>query len=286
MSDDGRFALAVIAFIGSVFSPYYAAARRVGATDPHNHVAVNVALYGDGVRRWTMTERRASAMSRSGSALRIGPSALQWEKGELVVDLDEVAAPLPRRVRGRIRVTPQHAPLPIQGLDAAGRHCWRPIATRARVRVELVAPTSTWSGDAYLDTNWGFEPLENAFSAWEWSRSALPDGGGLLRYDTRWRDGRSHALNLHVHADGTLEALPTPRVVALAKSRWGIARSAEVGSIVSRRLEDGPFYARSMLATPWCGRMVTTMHESLSLDRFSSRWVQAMLPFRMPRRAF
>jgi carotenoid 1,2-hydratase len=26
------------------------------------------------------------------------------------------------------------------------------------------------------------------------------------------------------------------------------------------------------------------MHESLSLDRFASRWVQAMLPFRMPRR--
>jgi carotenoid 1,2-hydratase len=30
---------------------------------------------------------------------------------------------------------------------------------------------------------------------------------------------------------------------------------------------------------------VVAMHESLSLDRFMRPWVQAMLPFRMPRRA-
>jgi carotenoid 1,2-hydratase len=28
---------------------------------------------------------------------------------------------------------------------------------------------------------------------------------------------------------------------------------------------------------------MTAVHESLSLDRFQARWVQAMLPFRMPR---
>jgi carotenoid 1,2-hydratase len=29
---------------------------------------------------------------------------------------------------------------------------------------------------------------------------------------------------------------------------------------------------------------VTAMHESLSLRRFGARWVQALLPWRMPRR--
>jgi carotenoid 1,2-hydratase len=29
---------------------------------------------------------------------------------------------------------------------------------------------------------------------------------------------------------------------------------------------------------------VTAVHESLSLDRFRSRWVQYLLPYRMPRR--
>jgi carotenoid 1,2-hydratase len=33
------------------------------------------------------------------------------------------------------------------------------------------------------------------------------------------------------------------------------------------------------------GEDVIAVHESLSLDRFRSRWVQALLPFRMPRRA-
>ena len=44
-------------------------------------------------------------------------------------------------------------------------------------------------------------------------------------------------------------------------------------------LEDTPFYARSVLVNG----SDLTMHESLSLDRFRSPWVQVMLPFRMPR---
>jgi carotenoid 1,2-hydratase len=30
---------------------------------------------------------------------------------------------------------------------------------------------------------------------------------------------------------------------------------------------------------------VNAVHESLDLDRFSRRWVQLLLPFRLPRRA-
>ena len=43
-SEDGQFGLTIIAFIGSVFSPYYAWSGR---RDPLNHCAVNVALYGE-----------------------------------------------------------------------------------------------------------------------------------------------------------------------------------------------------------------------------------------------
>ncbi|HTW27289.1 MAG TPA: carotenoid 1,2-hydratase, partial [Acetobacteraceae bacterium] len=56
ISDDRCHGLTVIAFIGSVFSPYYAWARRRGAADPHAYCAVNVLLHGP-ARRWTMTER-------------------------------------------------------------------------------------------------------------------------------------------------------------------------------------------------------------------------------------
>jgi carotenoid 1,2-hydratase len=49
-----------------------------------------------------------------------------------------------------------------------------------------------------------------------------------------------------------------------------------------RVVEDTPFYARSMAM----GADASTpelVHESLSLDRFSTRWVQTLLPFRMRR---
>ena len=49
-------------------------------------------------------------------------------------------------------------------------------------------------------------------------------------------------------------------------------------------LEDTPFYARSRVATRLMGEDCVMMHESLSLDRFARPWIQAMLPFRMPRR--
>ena len=67
---------------------------------------------------------------------------------------------------------------------------------------------------------------------------------------------------------------------------WRMARSTRsddgAASIV-RTLEDSPFYARSAVATRLRGAPVLAMHEALSLDRFSRRWVQTLLPFRMPR---
>jgi hypothetical protein len=41
---------------------------------------------------------------------------------------------------------------------------------------------------------------------------------------------------------------------------------------------------RSLLQTRLLGESATAVHESLSLRRFSAPWVQALLPFRMPRR--
>ena len=46
-SDDYQYGLTIIAFIGSVFSPYYAWSRARGHGDPYNHCALNVSLYGN-----------------------------------------------------------------------------------------------------------------------------------------------------------------------------------------------------------------------------------------------
>ena len=285
LSDDGRQALTLIAFIGSVFSPYYARARRRGGGDPQDHVALNLALYGAGPRCWTMTERGRNQLRRGPQHLAIGPSALRWEDGTLVITVDEVAAPWPRRVRGEIRLTPAVTPTQAVALDAAGRHHWQPLAPRARITVALDAPALRWAGEAYLDSNWGDEPLERAFSHWHWSRTGLPDGGCRVGYDLQPRNAAARHLNLYLAPDGRMEEQPPLAPAPLPATRWGIARSARGAARLRSTFENGPFYARSLLETQVDGQPLATLHESLSLDRFAARWVQALLLFRMPRRA-
>jgi carotenoid 1,2-hydratase len=269
-----------------VFSPYYAAARRRGAADPAQHVAINVALYGD-ARRWTMTERGESALSRTADRLQIGPSALLWDGKTLEIDLDERAVPLPRRVRGRVRLIPESLPDRRFDLDAFGAHHWQPIAPSARMSVELDTPALRWSGHAYFDSNTGSEPLETRLRRWHWSRSRGADGTRVL-YDVEARDGARTGLALRFGPDGEVSAFDPPRRVALPSSRWRIrraTRSEDGTAAVVRTLEDTPFYARSLVSTTLGGQRVASVHESLDLDRFDDRVVQAMLAFRMPRRA-
>lgn len=293
LSDDGRYGITLIAFVGSVFSPYYAWARRRGEADPANHCALNVALYGaggTGPRRWTLTERGRRALGQTAERLVLGPSALSWEGGTLVVEIDERAAPLPYRVRGRVRLYPLAITARDFVLDGAfglGRHRWWPIAPRARMEVEMESPRLTWSGAGYFDMNAGSEPLERGFHSWDWSR-ADEAGASLILYDTRGPAGEAHSLALRIDDRGTVEDLEAPPRSPLPKTAiWRIPRGTrsdrEAPAQIAQTLEDTPFYARSVVRSRVQGRPVTAMHESLCLGRFASPWVQVLLPFRMPR---
>jgi carotenoid 1,2-hydratase len=285
LSDDRRNGITLIAFIGSVFSPYYAWARRGGAVDPADHIAFNVALYGE-VRRWTLTERGRDAMRRSPSALEIGPSAMSWDGNALSVEIDEVSVPVPKRVRGRVRLyfdAPSQKPII---LDGDGRHRWRPLAPRARVEVAFERPALRWSGSGYFDTNTGDEPLEAAFSGWYWSRASLRQGA-VVFYDVSRRRGDSLSLAMRFDRSGNVDHFEPPPLRPLPRTGWRLARAARADaghpSTVVETLEDAPFYARSVLAAQLLGERTMAIHESLSLDRFSKNWVRLLLPFRMPR---
>ncbi len=292
LSDDGSRGLTIIAFLGSVFSPYYAWARRhagAAGADPLAHVALNVALYGSDGRRWTMTERSARRLERDARSLRIGPSRLERHGDALTISIDEITAPWPSRVRGTVRVTADHWHDTIYPLDTAGRHEWQPLAPCARVEVELEQPRSRWSGLAYVDSNRGSAPLEHDFSRWHWSRAVDETGRTTVLYDANRRDGTALGLALaYAPQNATAESLTAPAECTLPRSAWGIARAtrsdAGTSASVAQTLEDGPFYARSLVRAQIDGRATTAVHESLDLDRFASPWVRAMLPFRMPRR--
>jgi carotenoid 1,2-hydratase len=289
LSDDGRHGLTLIAFIGSVFSPYYFADRQRGLGDPREHCSLNVCLYGE-KRRWSMTERRQSAIHQSTSTLGIGPSELQWDADGLRVAFDEVCAPLPYRVRGSVQVRPDFINDRVFVLDGAQRHRWQPIAPCARIEVELEQPALRWSGHAYFDRNWGDEQIEDGFAYWDWSRAQVPNESGdqsVILYNMDRREGGQKSLALRFSRQGVEEFEPPPDHVLPRTPIWKQRRhsqaDAEHPPRINKTLEDTPFYARSVIDTHLLGQPLTAVHESLCLDRFRSPIVQRMLPYRMRR---
>jgi carotenoid 1,2-hydratase len=288
LSDDGVHGLTMIAFVGSVFSPYYAWSNWA---DPLQHCAINVALYRLDGRggRWAMTERGAKHITRTPSFFRVGPSSLTWQNGDLIARIDEITMPIPSRLRGTIRITPQLMTTSQVVLSARGNHVWRLLAPRARVAVDFAAPRLSWSGDGYFDANQGDEPLERAFVNWHWGRAHAGECTHLY-YDVHRRNLSQSRLALDIDSAGNLSQIANPPTTDLPTTFWRIARKAwhDQGTQIKviKTLEDTPFYARSALITKLDGQTVTMMHESLDLDRLKNPVVRAMLPFRMPRASF
>jgi carotenoid 1,2-hydratase len=237
-----------------------------------------------------MTERGRSALARDASTLSVGPSALAWDGDMLTLSLDEITVPVPRRMRGTIRLHPTALASRSFDLDAAGRHRWMPIAPVARVEVAFDDPALSWSGHGYLDTNSGDEPVARAFREWDWSRADLPDGAAVL-YDIVERDGGTRSIAARYdRAGNALDFEPPPRRKLPSSPVFRVPRrtQAEPGGEVRvvKTLEDTPFYARSVLHTRLFGHRVTAVHESLSVRRLDTTLVRLMLPWRMPRRFF
>ena len=255
-----------------------------------NHCAINVALYSPGQRRWTMTERGSSSVERDAEHFRVGPSQLTWRGDHLEIDLNEISVPVPQRVRGTVRVYPEALCNYVNALDDAGKHRWGPIAPCARVEVELAKPGLRWQGNAYLDSNEGDEPVTVPFKTWDWSRARMADGSTAVIYDVTQLNGARTLLAERFKPDGSWQSFEAaPKREALASTLWRIERGvrSDVGttSSVVQTLEDTPFYARSLLQTQLLGEQVTAVHETIEPPRLTSRAVQMMLPFRMPRRA-
>ena len=236
-----------------------------------------------------MTERGHGALWRDRQTLRIGPSQVHWDGNCLVIDVEEVTALVGRKVRGRIRLTPQVLGQRRFRLDPSGRHIWEPLAPRSRVEVAFTDPDLRWAGQGYLDANHGSEPLEAGFADWQWSRAHMKNGDTAVMYEGKLRSGDDFGMALRIGNDGNAEVVETPAPVALPRTGWRVDRltRADAGHTAAIRAtwEDTPFYSRTALASRIFGEDVAAVHESLSLDRFRSPIVQWMLPFRMPRKA-
>lgn len=292
VSDDNKHALTVIVFIGSVFSPYYARARKAGLTPATEHCAINVALYGK-PWRWSMTERTQASMKSSATSLAIGKSCISASHKSLNINIDEVAVPFPSRLRGSLSIDLPELQLAPHPLDAANSqnaaHFWQPVAPQTRISVKFDNPSLVWSGNAYIDSNYGGVPLESSFKSWVWSRSHLQDGSTDILYDVVARNGTTSQRSLSYAADGALSTFSAQQTHRLPATRyWRVPRKVRTseGSDIKnlQTLEDTPFYSRSRFTESANGQEKVTMHESLYLERFDTSWVRCLLPFRMPRR--
>ena len=281
VSHDGAYGIVIIAFVGSVFSPYYFRARQKGPTPAEDYSSINVCLYRPGGDRWAMTERNRSAVTRDARSFRVARSRLAWEGDRFVAELTERSAPFGRRIEGRVELIPRVLNPERFPLDTDGRHTWHPVAPLADIHVEFDRPGLSWDGHGYFDMNFGSRMLELDFRTWDWSRSAEADGTSIY-YVARSVDGDERRLGMRFGIDGSRTELDVPPPQTLPNSGWRVARHPSFTDTVSlaRVLEDTPFYTRSLLADTSGGLHV---HESLDMRRFSSPWVRTLLPFRMPR---
>jgi len=259
-----------------------------GKQRPEDHVALNVALYGPRKSRWTMTERGQSSLRRDARTLAIGPSNLHWDGQMLSIAIDEVGAVFGQKVRGQVRVYPEALIARGFNLDSAGKHRWQPVATRARIEVDMPSPGLSWRGDAYVDSNFGSEPMEDRFIDWQWSRAHVGRDTAVF-YEGRRHDGSAFALSLLFGPDGSPRLAEAPPKASLLPTCWLMPRhtrsDADGRARILRTWEDTPFYSRSALSTQVFGQPAIGVHESLSLTRFRSAPMQWMLPYRMPRKA-
>ncbi|MFC3614258.1 carotenoid 1,2-hydratase [Lutimaribacter marinistellae] len=285
MSADGSRAISIIAFIGSVFSPWYAWSGR---RDPENHVCINVATYGPG-GRFTMTDRGRTALRQSTRTFTVGPSALHWEGDRLVIDVDEIGAPpLVSRLRGRISLHPHAVTAVEMPLTPDGAHIWRPFAPSADISVDLDAPGWKWQGHGYFDANFGTRALEADFTYWTWGRFPTR-GGATCFYDATRRDGTHLACAVRFDATGAARVVTPPPKAPLKRSLWQVRRETRADLGFSphqvKPMLDAPFYTRSAVRTSIDGEITTGVHEALDLRRFRSALLKPMLAVRVPRRA-
>jgi carotenoid 1,2-hydratase len=93
-------------------------------------------------------------------------------------------------------------------------------------------------------------------------------------------------LALRFTPQGRIEPFDAPPRQALPRTAWGLPRRMRSPQAVriEQQLEDTPFYQRAVLQSELLGETVQSFHETLNVPRLVAPIVQAMLPWRMPRR--
>ena len=301
VSDDGQLGLVAIFFVGSVFSPYYAARFGRGERpSPEEHVAVNVALYGPrGHLAWCFSEYDGRFRHEEDGA-RVADSSFQRVgNGRYELDLRDVRTFSGKPVRGRVTFEAEAPPLTAEGLPLAGdRHGWRCHSPAMRVHAHFSDPRVAFHGHGYHDENWGLEPPSKAMESWSWVRgrfgrrhrvvfdTALAGGErSLLVVDSQSGVSSSFRPRRRTRPSPRSWLLPLPDAFEGGPDDGG--RALRLGT--PKLLERAPFYARFLAPFPSPGGIdgrsgeVLGMGEHVDFRRFSTELVRFLVGFRIAR---
>lgn len=300
LSDDGRFAVVVIFFVGGVFSPLYADRLAAGiAASPMDHAMVNLAVYERGKKRaWVFSEypREYLTVHQADLDIALGRSRITRRPDgsyQLVVDDDDL--PARRAIRFTMTLTPQEPGLAPPGfaLSGDGRHFWASPAPRGRVEARCDSLGLSFAGTGYHDVNLGHEPLHAGFREWSWGRAHLA-GETRIYYDAMTASGRRNQMILSGRRGELRRLAPTFDQPAPGWTPWLLRPPAAPTAVESpesalsvrreTRLESSPFYERSVSVFS-SGRDETRgICEYVNLTRFARPAIRFMLRYRIYRR--
>ena len=113
----------------------------------------------------------------------------------------------------------------------------------------------------------------------------MGDGSCCVIYDCQFLNGDDRLLSLRFNKNGTIEPFQAPVRHEMPKTAWGLHRRLRSDQSIDiiKQLEDTPFYQRTLVQNYLLGERLVSFHETLNAKRFNSYWVQALLPWRMPR---
>lgn len=292
LSDDGRFGLVAIYFVGGVFSAHYADRLAAGqAASPFEHPMINLALYDRQKQvAWVFSEypQDELVVAHPDLDVRIAGSRVHRQADgsyEITVEDDDFVAG--KRITLRASFRPIAPPLELNApsLDERGRHFWGSPAPSCEVHVECPSVGWDWKGHGYHDVNHGKEPLHSGFLHWSWGRANVT-GKTQVFYDAVDIEGRR---SRRIHSDGvwlgedgndTLDRSLSPWLLNVP-TRW---RAPGLKVDEKRRWESSPFYARGVSTFESPSGQAEGVSEHVDLQRFASPVVRWMLRYRIYRR--
>lgn|GEM_PF-568632 len=187
LSDDDRYALVVIFFLGSPMSPYYKAVVNGKEPDPRDWCGVFVSLHEKQADRWAgrayaYNLYRGGTFAEDGGEVAVGGSrVVREETGESALTW-HLTLNEPGLWFGRTRAdvtftvlgaSPNRPPL---GEDDG--HTWACVAPVCRVEGEV--NSIQFSGLGYHDHNFGQLPWADT-DTWYWGRAVLPCSDDKVR---------------------------------------------------------------------------------------------------------